>query len=195
MAIFGSFSQEKIISLAKLNEDNEQYAHSICYYDVNEQNIFSIQRNFGPLDYSNVDIPVQHYCIIHIQDQFEEFITPSEYNNIHYMWMDGSLDIEIIQRLQVLYNENKSWDSYLMLRFLIDHISPKGMKGSFGCILYDTLGLYLFRNEHIPLNIDFNGNISTIKFTGSYPLDANKLYVFNPGKAVQTNVVDDWSEE
>lgn len=180
-SIVGSFSKDKIIELCKLNEYRGAISHSISYYDTDEKDFALVQKSYGPINFDRITINAGQYCIVHQQ-------APTDNNNgIHpadhldsYLWHNGLLKPSTITALQKIYKTDELWDTMLLLRFLQDHDAPRGVDGSFSCILWDGLGLYIFRNELAPMFFDLNGNISSTRFENSTSLEPNKFFTFDP---------------
>ena len=184
-SIIGSFSKAKIIELAGLNKYRGTFSHSISLYDPEERAIFYIQRTFGELNYDQIEIPDNMYCIVHQQaptgeDKSEANIHPAETNE-HLLWHNGILKDYTIERLNNRFGLTK-WDSQLLLQKMIADRLPDDIDGSFSCLYYNPLerGLFLFRNALAPMFIDNQMNISSTKFEGSKPTKSGVKYAFFP---------------
>ena len=184
-SIIGSLDKETIVGLCELNAYRGQHSHSISYYDL-ENNYFSgIHRSLGPVNYNNIDIPENSYCVVHMQAPTTE---DKSSNNIHpamshgkILWHNGIIKEKEIQRLQEVYGEVDTWDTYILLKHMMTVGTPANIDGSFSCLYFDSYRMYLFRNEIAPMFIDDDFNISSTKFPKSNPTEPNSLLLFEPG--------------
>lgn len=183
-SIIGSFDKDTVVRLCELNAYRGQHSHSISYYN-SEDNYFSeIHRSLGPIDYNNIDIPENAYCVVHMQAPTTD---SKSINNIHpamlggdILWHNGIIKEKEIKRLQEIYSEANDWDTYILLKHMMSEGTPEGIDGSFSCLYYDSYRMYLFRNEISPMFIDDDFNISSTKFKNSSPTQPNSLLLFEP---------------
>jgi glutamine phosphoribosylpyrophosphate amidotransferase len=184
-SIIGSFDKDTIVRLCELNAHRGQHSHSISYYD-NQSNYFcEIHRGMGPINYDNIDIPGDAYCVVHMQAPTTD---GKSLDNIHpamiggeILWHNGIIKEKEIHRLQEVYKTNEEWDTYILLKHMMSEGSPDGIDGSFSCLYFDSYRMYLFRNEIAPMFIDDDFNISSTKFPKSHSTEPNSLLLFEPG--------------
>jgi len=178
-SITGSFSTDKIVELAKLNEYRGTYSHSITYIHRYTMSILSVSRGEGPLLYDTIRVPDDHYCIVHQQapttDKSLDNIHPASIGN-HLLWHNGIIKEKEIKRLQSKHESTYNWDTKLILRQLIDDDTPDNIDGTFSCVWYDGSDILVFRNEISPLFIDDELNISSTKFDGSSSIEPNIMF-------------------
>ena len=181
-SIVGSFSKNKIVELCELNAYRGTVSHSISYYDVVNNRFTFISRNKGKLDYADIVIPDKnHYCIVHMQAPTTDNsnIHPAGVNR-HYLWHNGIIKADEVKRLQEVLDEDSTWDTELLLQYMIYKETPEGVDGSFSCVYHDGYRLYLFRNEISPMFIDDKFNISSTRFGGSKATQSNVMLLFEP---------------
>lgn len=184
-SIIGSFNKETIVDLCELNAYRGQHSHSISYYDLEHNDFFMISKSHGSINYNNIDIPDNHYCIVHMQAPTTE---AKDDLSIHpamierdVLWHNGIIKEKEIERLQQKYHTNIKWDTYILLMHMMYEGTPDGIDGTFSCLWFDSYRLYLFRNEISPMFIDDDFNISSTKFKNSRPTEPNALLLFEPG--------------
>ena len=146
-------------------------------------------RKLGPINYDDIVIDLNEYCIVHQQAPTTEnrdisAVHPAEYNGM-YLWHNGILKPNTIKYLQEICKSDSSWDSMLLLNYLYYHTAPNEIDGSFSCLFWDntsphTQQLYMFRNEIAPLFIDDDLNISSTKFANSKSVKPNRLIGIYP---------------
>lgn len=184
-SIIGSFDKDTIVDLCELNAYRGQHSHSISYFDIEHNDFFMIQKSFGPINYDKIDIPDNHYCIVHMQapttdnTQYVDNIHPAMYERC-YLWHNGIIKEKEIARLRAENDIESTWDTYILLQHLINKGTPEGIDGTFSCLYYDGYRMYLFRNEISPMFIDKKFNISSTKFKGSQATEPNALLLFEP---------------
>jgi asparagine synthetase B (glutamine-hydrolysing) len=178
-SIIGSFKKDTIVELVKINAYRGQQSHSISYFDIVTGNI-TVIRGEGPIDCDKIDFEPLTYCIVHMQapTQREKKSIHPAYHEGRFLWHNGILKQNYVEKLKGDLDEVCSWDTFLMLKSMVktDKKSLNEFDGSFACVLYDNEKLYAFRNEIAPLYYDTNMNISSTKFYGSKSLDPNLIY-------------------
>lgn len=184
-SIIGSFKKETIVDLCELNAYRGQHSHSVSYYDLEHNDFFMISKSHGPVNYDKIDIPDNHYCIVHMQAPTTE---AKDDLSIHpamierdVLWHNGIIKEKEIERLQQKYQTNIKWDTYILLKHMMSEGTPDGIDGTFSCLWFDSYRLYLFRNEIAPMFIDDDFNISSTKFLNSRPTEPNCILLFEPG--------------
>lgn len=190
-SIIGSFNKSTVLDLCELNSYRGQHSHSISYFDTTINKFTSIQRKLGQISYDAIDIPDNHYCVIHMQAPTTD---SKSSNNIHpaeidsnLLWHNGIIKEKEIQQLNALYDINITWDTYILLHHMVHDGIPE-IDGSFSCLYYDDYRMYLFRNEISPMFIDDKMNISSTKFPDSYPTPPNQMLLFEPHLNILQNV-------
>lgn len=183
-SIIGSFDKEKVVELCELNTYRGQHSHSISYYDIYRNDFNQINRKMGPINYDDINIPEDHYCIVHMQapttDARDDLSVHPAVINRDVMWHNGILKAKEIERLRAKYKLLTQWDTYILLKHMMSEGTPDGIDGTFSCLWFDSYRLYLFRNEISPMFIDADMNISSTKFTNSEPTPANAILLFEP---------------
>jgi hypothetical protein len=184
-SIIGSFKKETIVDLCELNAYRGQHSHSVSYYDLEHNDFFMISKSHGPVNYNTIDIPPNHYCIVHMQAPTTE---AKDDLSIHpamierdVLWHNGIIKEKEIERLQQKYHTNIKWDTYILLKHMMSEGTPDGIDGTFSCLWFDSYRMYLFRNEIAPMFIDDDFNISSTKFPDSRPTEPNCILLFEPG--------------
>ena len=116
-SIIGSFSKEKIVELCELNAYRGQHSHSFSYYDIERNDFTEIRRAPGPINYDGINIPDNHYCIVHMQAPTTEV---KDNLSIHpaiierdVLWHNGILKAKEIERLKAKYQLITNWDTYI----------------------------------------------------------------------------------
>jgi len=188
-SIVGSFNTERVIELAKLNEYRGTHSHSICYIHRYTMEITHLQRSLGPLDYLEIDVPPDNYCIVHQQAPTTDNkdlsnIHPAQINN-KLLWHNGIVKDREIKRLQDYLECSSTWDTKLILRQLVDYDTPENIDGTFSCVYVDDYYIIVFRNEISPLYYDSDLTISSTKFDNSISLPPNKMFY------LQTSLCDE----
>ena len=187
-SIIGSFDRDTVIALCELNAYRGQHSHSISYYDVEINQVTSITKNLGAIDYNKINPTRNEYCIVHMQAPTSERTWAEVLTNVHpaiidedVLWHNGIIKEKEIKRLQEKYQVDNTWDTYILLKHMMSEGTPDGIDGSFSCLYFDSYRLYLFRNEIAPMFIDDNFNISSTKFSNSSPTEPNCMLLFEPG--------------
>lgn len=176
--IFASFDRDKIIKLSKLN--SYRGGHSFSFTRVGAVPI----RDFG--DFNVFLANEDGYKICHVQapttkSRDESSIHPAEFKG-RRLWHNGIVKDFDIKRLQEKHGVDEPWDTHLILRELmsdnwIDNLGE--INGSFACIFQEDDMIFVFRNEISPLFYDSDLNISSVRFDGSIPLPANRVFVLD----------------
>jgi hypothetical protein len=195
-AIVGSFNTETLHTLITLNSYRGCHSYSFSLYDTYLQRLTVHKKALGEVDISSINVPPRSYGIVHVQAPTTSSITldsvhpaclgplssftinkdtkHEEYDQC--LWHNGIIKADCVKELQKR-NGVIDWDTRLMLLELYAHgwYSLDRFDGSFSCLYYSQGGLYLFRNEISPMFIDSDLNISSTKFAGSTPTEANKV--------------------
>lgn len=183
-SIIGSFSTEKVKELAQLNAYRGQHSHSICYIHRYTYSITKLTRSLGELPLDEIDIPEDHYCIVHQQapttdNKSLESVHPAQIDK-DYLWHNGIIKDSCVKQLRKELGSYSSWDTYLMLEQLRNSGTPDNIDGTFSCVwVVERFGIKLFRNEIAPLFYDNDYNISSTKFAKSVQLQPNTMYVLD----------------
>lgn len=183
-SIIGSFDKDTIVDLCELNAYRGQHSHSISYYDIERNDFNTINRKIGPIDYNDIKIPTNNYCIIHMQapttDVRDSISVHPAIIERDVLWHNGIIKEKEIKRLKEKYQLSINWDTYILLKHMMSEGTPDGIDGTFSCLWYDSYRMYLFRNEISPMFIDSDMNISSTKFAGSEPTQPNCILLFEP---------------
>ncbi len=184
-SISGSYDNDELQRLIKLNSHRGTHSHSILWYAPVNECMIDLVRGFGPPP-SNINIPDDTYVLVHQQAPTTE---NRDVNSIHpaqlgkqLLWHNGIVKPLEIERLQNELQMDSSWDTMLLLKRLLNNPGEEGrglsgIDGSFACVWYDGDGtLYAFRNEIAPLFYNGNHSISSTAFPGSLPLPAGKIW-------------------
>lgn len=185
-SIIGSFKKDTIIGLCELNAYRGQHSHSISYYNIETNQITSIVKNLGVINYDDISPKENEYCIVHMQAPTTGL--SNNLNSVHpaiedldVLWHNGIIKEKEIERLQKKYDTYVKWDTYILLKHMIFEGTPDNIDGTFSCLWFDSYRLYLFRNEIAPMFIDDDFNISSTKFANSNPTEPNAVLLFEPG--------------
>ena len=184
-SIVGSTSIEKVRELAELNEYRGQHSHSFFVFDRDFEDIVYRHKDFGAL---NIDDHLDKFTceapffIVHQQAPTTENkdntnIHPAQIGDFDLLWHNGIIKANEVKRLQEDLQTVNSWDTWLILKHVLDYNTPEGIDGTFSCLFFKQGEIYLFRNEISPLFIDDELNISSTKFDGSRPLPSNKMFM------------------
>ena len=183
-SIIGSYDIKKVRELTKLNEYRGQHSHSF-FVLLNNKIVYS-HKDYGELNINNhlhkVDND-QNYYIVHQQaptsSQVENTIHPAQLNG-HYLWHNGIIKNNCVNKLQSKYKSTSNWDTQLLLYSLIENHKPIDIDGTFACLWLDPTGdVYVFRNEISPLFMDDDFNISSTMFDGSHSVPVNTMLRMN----------------
>lgn len=182
-SISGSLNKAQLVELCRLNEYRGQLCHSITYFDTKEMKITRVFKSPGPVDYNMIDIPKDHYCIVHMQapTSGQNIVSHPAINEDHYLWHNGILKQNTIEYLQKLYGlKDVKWDTELLLYHLKKNIFPDDVDGSFACLYsMSSCNLILFRNQISPLYIDKDLNVSSTEFVGSKMIEHGKMFAMD----------------
>lgn len=185
-SIVSSFSKEKFIELAKLNEYRGTHSHSICYYDTPINQFFSLQKGIGTMDYKCINPFKQDYIIGHqqaptTQEKSISTIHPASIGDDYLLWHNGILKPKTINELQQKLKIPTDWDTLLLLHSIVSEgfNSLNSINGTFACIFYSHGKLFTFRNEISPLFIDDELNISSTNFDGARSIPANTIFLLD----------------
>ena len=183
-SIFGSFSKDKLIELAELNRYRGQHSYSYSFYYTDSKDM-SVSKGLGEIPIDQIVIPEGAYCIAHMQapttsNKTIEYVHPA-YVKGAWLWHNGIIKDHWVKDSMKKYNLDNSWDTYLILHKYLSTGNLDDIDGTFSCVYYGYNVLQLFRNEISPLFIDKDHNISSTKFEGSYSLEPNTIWVFDPG--------------
>jgi asparagine synthetase B (glutamine-hydrolysing) len=176
--IFCSFERDKLIELSKLN--SYRGSHSFSFTRFGDEPI----RRFGKFDVSLAD--QVGYKICHVQAPTTEVrdassIHPAELYG-RRLWHNGIVKDFDVKRLQKKHNTEEAWDTKLILLELLEDDWLKNLSeinGSFACVFQEGDMLYVFRNEISPLFYDYDLNISSVRFEGSFSLPPNKVFILD----------------
>lgn len=195
-SIIGSFDKDVIKELAKLNEYRGTHSHSVYVFQIHTFQVLYAHKSLGPLNIDDHDLP-QGYIVVHQQaptteNKDDSAIHPASLGK-QLLWHNGIIKAEEVKRLQEKLESTITWDTKLMLLNLILNESVVDIDGSFSCLWYDGNSLFLFRNEISPMFLDGRGNISSTKFPGSEPIDANYLWIFDPYYATLADYIEEFN--
>jgi glutamine phosphoribosylpyrophosphate amidotransferase len=181
--IIGSFSKGKINELGKLNKSRGNKVFSLSSIKEGSMDIKRELREFDVVE------EISGYSVLHIQSPTkissltENDTHPVNINSSTYLWHNGMLLDSSIKFLQKELNEDREWDTFLLLKWLVknnfDFNCLNNLEGSFACLLMKESDLYCFRNKISPLFIDNYLNISSTKFDGSKSITFNTIYRFD----------------
>lgn len=176
-SIVGSFDKKKILDLFELNKYRGNKTWSLAFINPNTLDI-AVTKHNGSFDsewfmtmasLTEKDQDEKRYYLLHIQAPTTKtsslkYIHPAENNN-HYLWHNGVIKSQEIERLQQKHNNKTNWDTELLLQDLIsNHYIPE-VDGGFACILMKKNNfIKIFRTASCPLFIDSDYNISSVKF-------------------------------
>ncbi len=181
-AIVGSFDKDKLIELVKLNSYRGQHSYSISEYDVEEQKLRLLRKEFGEFNLNGIELTEGCYYIAHTQAPTTE---AKAHNNIHpsveadecMLWHNGIIKQDCVNWLQEeVKMPNEKWDTKLLHEYLRYGKDLSEINGTFSCLWYNLGKLYLFRNEISPMFMDEHRNISSTKFENSWSVEANRMW-------------------
>lgn len=185
-SIFGSFSRDIFIDLARQNQYRGSFSYSVAVFDP-YFGIADMVKDFGKLDINRIpDKNCHEYYIGHVQAPTGGLI--KDYNRIHpceyyetYLWHNGILKSNTLKKLQSKFDLDESWDTRLLHYEL--HASGfdalNDIDGSFGCVYINHMNFYMFTSDIVRIFIDDDYNISSTKFPNSTYIEPN--VVFNIG--------------
>lgn len=178
--IIGSFNRDKIIELCSLVSHKMCYAHSIGIYDVENKGMFGVNRGPNELAYNKIYITPTEYCIVHLQSTpCGRNIQPAstfDRDSEHYLWFNGELTSEEVERFQIEEDTEEKWQTMLLLKHIVRYGAPSDVDGSFSCVYTDGADLYLFRNELESMFIDDDMTICSIPFRASRATNSNRMF-------------------
>jgi len=186
-AIFGSFSKEKLLELAKLNSARGNFSYSITSINKTTRSVIESVKGFGEFrpHFKNEGA----YYICHIQAPTSA--TTKEFRRIHpsriyqdpdgntYLWHNGVLKYEWYTK-SCHYDSDLSWDTDVLHKeILLSYKNIENVDGQFSCAYLDKSGLFLFRNSEAPMFVDDEMNVSSTQFEGSHATLPGHAYEFN----------------
>jgi len=180
-AIVGSFNTDTLKELVKLNSYRGQHSHSFSLYNPTSKIFIVTAQELGPIKESKINIPEGWYGIVHVQapttdNKSIDSIHPATFTNDH-LWHNGILKTNQIKKLHEKHSWLKDWDTLLLMHEIINDgwDALNDIDGTFSCLMHKGKQLFLFRNEISPMFYDSELNISSTRFEGSNPTDANKV--------------------
>lgn len=181
-SIIGSKDINKVREFAELNAYRGQHSHSLYVYSDGAGTCTYQSKGFGPLivDDHKFELQAGDYIVAHQQaptteNKTAEFIHPAEIST-NLLWHNGIIKANEVKRLQEELQCKNSWDTFLILRHLLDYNTVDNIDGTFSCVWLHDGYLHAFRNEISPLFIDSELNISSTKFVNSEPLPPNTIF-------------------
>lgn len=164
-AIIGSFDTETFKSLRELNLYRGSRTNSLAV--IHSNNEFNLRRGIELLNVFSHENDA--YKLGHLQAPTGKHssIHPAVYEDT-MLWHNG-----IVRRM---YNDE--WDTLFICKKIYGHAweALSEIDGSFACVYWDGVDLFIFRNEISPLFIDDKMNISSTKFEGSKSLPPNEVF-------------------
>ena len=180
-ALFGSFDSKTLSKLAVLNSERGFSSHSLCFLEAYSGKMIWQEKSLGSFPTGEILIPKGCYAIAHIQaptgsdSPSQKTIHPAEYLG-QYLWHNGLIKNQEIEKIQAEFNTSEAWDTKLLLQNLASGKDLSLINGSFSCFWLSEEKFFVFRNELSPLFFDESLNFSSVSFTGSQPLPANILF-------------------
>lgn len=199
-AIVGSRYEDKLLELVELNSNRGSHSYSFSLYNMYTGELRIVKRDFGTLDPSIVNIPTNHYGIVHVQapttgskdlssihpatslPPYKTFTVDKNITEEYYsdaLWHNGILKPTTIAAIQEKYSRLKSvqWDTRLLLEVVNNTYTDLcEVDGTFSCLHYNDNRLVLFRNEISPMFFDSELNISSTKFENSGSTNPNMAW-------------------
>lgn len=181
--IIGSFSKEKIIELAILNEERGNKAFSFSIFD-DWFKLHKIFRKVGKFDENFMKRELYgSYFILHIQSPTKiteitpDLIHPASFEE-NLLWHNGMILDNCLKNLKTQLKEKTDWDTQIILTGLLKegYNFLQKIEGSFACVYYNNGKINLFRNKIVPLYVDSELNISSSKFENSKEIESNMVY-------------------
>ena len=180
-AIVGSFNIDKLKELIELNSYRGQHSHSVTYFDPKSNTASIAEQDLGPVNVSRIHIPDGSYCIVHVQapttdNKTKDSIHPAIFTR-SFLWHNGILKTNQIQKLHYKHSWLKDWDTLLLLHEInsLGWEALNNIDGTFSCLMYKQSELFLFRNEISPMFVDSELNISSTRFEGSQATEPNTV--------------------
>jgi hypothetical protein len=193
-AITGSFSREKTSELIALNSYRGGHSSSISALRFDKNPRMWYNRRLGEINHSYLTTAPGDFWITHQQapttterkmDSVHPAAFEQRYNQNQFgeqlLWHNGIVKEECIKDLQYYYNLDYKWDTKLILYSIMKdgYEALNKIDGSFSCLYYDGVDLFLFRNEISPMFIDDELTFSSTKFEGSRETEPNKVWRLN----------------
>lgn len=192
-AITGSFNYQMLMHLYELNSYRGTHSHSVSVYDYRNKKMIYVDRDLGelqPIKLGNIcrTFPGCYY-IVHSQAPTTEndsrySIHPASFahnecQDTSLLWHNGILKPSTIRFLKTETGIDTTWDTQLLLNYMISKGNLSQVDGSFACLMYHMGEMYMFRNEISPLFIDFDMNISSTEFPTN-PVEGGKSFIIKP---------------
>ncbi len=202
-SIIGSFEPKMLVHLYELNSYRGTHSHSITVYDHRNKKIRYSDKRLGTLPEKHIINVTRtfpgNYYVIHSQaptteNASEDSIHPAalhhnEVRDISYLWHNGILKPKTIKQLQEETGLGSSWDTELLLHYMVTRGNLSDIDGSFACLMYHMGDMFMFRNEISPLFIDFDMNISSTKFEiGAH--DGGESFSIKPNTIFKLDLVN-----
>lgn len=167
-AILGSFSKDVLQNLIKTNSYRGNHSYSLTRINVITGDLQIIEKSLGKPNLDNVSFEEGYYYLGHVQaptteERTLESVHPSEYEG-EYLWHNGIIKDSTVKKLQEILEDNTTWDTRLLHKFLKKGGKLEDIEGSFSCARYKKHGIFLFRNQIAPLFYDKDLNISSTRF-------------------------------
>ena len=188
-SILGSFEKEKIRELVDVNKHRGNFSYSITAWDIEENLIVEQYKDFGDFDHKKLDKIIDRddiYYLCHVQAPTGGMM--EDITRVHpvridtsYLFHNGILQRRTIKKLQKKYSEANDFDSYLLLKSLIEEgfEGLSDIEGLFTCAYIRQNALHLFRTKHGKLYADANLSISSEKFPDSFMINYDTIYRMN----------------
>ncbi len=188
-AISGSFHPGQLSTLYNRQLDRGSITHSLSAYDYEKHTLKIIKKGEGELlesDFKSLKYNKTTYYIVHSQaptglSTVDVNIHPAEetyiYGQTSYLWHNGIIKSNEVERLNNIYSTNITWDTKLLLHILIKKEDLSEIDGQFACLFVDPDSrLHIFRNDLAPLFIDGEFNISSTKFENSHEVPSCTMW-------------------
>lgn len=185
-AIMGSFSKDKLLELIELNSYRGSHSFSFSTYDIQTSALHVHLREYGKINFDDIQLFNDEYGIVHIQAPTTEATSSS---NIHpskdekyrtYLWHNGIIKADYVKKLQEKFGVDTAWDTELLHQAVNEDMNNLNeIDGSFSCLWYGLDNLHLLRNDISPMFIDDQFSISSTKFKGSRATQANKVIMMD----------------
>ena len=178
-AITGSFSQNKLADLYRLNAYRGELSYSLSSFSFGEDSVrletMMQDRDKMPEGLiKGLTGGDNKYFIAHSQ------APTTNANNIHpavygdcMLWHNG-----IIKQKNLTEG---TWDTQWLLEQILNYgwSSLSRVDGTFACIMYNSGELFVFRNEISPMFYDKDMNFSSTKVEFAESLPPNKVFKIN----------------
>jgi hypothetical protein len=184
-SIVGSFSKQKFKELIKLNQSRGSFSYSFFQFDTTTMTVSAVEQNFGEFPLEIIDQAEDGMMLFgHTQAPTGGLIFDK--NRIHpakikedFLFHNGIIKQQDINRLQKEHETDEAWDSKLMLM----EIQKIGLfqtlntiDGSFACIFKDESKMRIFRSAAGTLFVDNELNISSTLFEGSNRIEKDVVF-------------------